>query len=88
MGRNQYRNRPRLHSGSKPMTAQDYAALTVSLLTIGGAFIAMTRWLVKHYLAELKPNGGSSVKDQVNRLEKRLDEVYSLLLSNSDRRKP
>ena len=88
MGRNQYRNRPRLHSGSKPMTAQDYAALTVSLLTIGGAFIAMTRWLVKHYLQELKPNGGSSVKDQVNRLEKRLDEVYSLLLSNSDRRKP
>jgi hypothetical protein len=70
------------------MTAQDYAALTVSLLTIGGAFIAMTRWLVKHYLQELKPNGGSSVKDQVNRLEKRLDEVYSLLLSNSDRRKP
>jgi hypothetical protein len=70
------------------MTAQDYAALTVSLLTIGGAFIAMTRWLVKHYLAELKPNGGSSVKDQVNRLEKRLDEVYSLLLNNSDRRKP
>ena len=70
------------------MTAQDYAALTVSLLTIGGAFIAMTRWLVKHYLQELKPNGGNSVKDQVNRLEKRLDEVYSLLLSNSDRRKP
>ena len=70
------------------MTAQDYAALTVSLLTIGGAFIAMTRWLVKHYLQELKPNGGSSVKDQVNRLEKRLDEVYSLLLSNNDRRKP
>jgi hypothetical protein len=88
MGRNQYRNRPRLYSGSQPMTAQDYAALTVSLITIGGAFIAMTRWLVKHYLAELKPNGGSSVKDQVNRLEKRLDEVYSLLLSNSDRRKP
>ena len=70
------------------MTAQDYAALIVSLLTIGGAFIAMTRWLVKHYLQELKPNGGSSVKDQVNRLEKRLDEVYSLLLSDSDRRKP
>jgi hypothetical protein len=88
MGRNQYRNRHRLHSGSKPMTVQDYAALAVSLLTIGGAFIAMTRWLVKHYLGELKPNGGSSVKDQVNRLEKRLDEVYSLLLSNSNRRKP
>ena len=70
------------------MTAQDYAALTVSLLTIGGAFVAMTRWLVKHYLAELKPNGGGSVKDQVNRLENRVDEIYSLLLSDRDRRKP
>jgi hypothetical protein len=70
------------------MTAQDYAALSVSLITIGGAFVAMTRWLVKHYLQELKPNGGSSVKDQVNRLEKRLDEVYSLLVSDNARRKP
>lgn len=88
MGRNQYRNRAGLYLGSKSMTAQDYAALTVSLLTIGGAFIAMTRWLVKHYLQELKPNGGSSVKDQVNRLEKRVDEIYSLLVSNNARRKP
>jgi len=64
------------------MTAQDYAALSVSLLTIGGAFVAMTRWLVKHYLAELKPNGGSSVKDQVNRLESRIDEIYLSLIEN------
>jgi hypothetical protein len=64
------------------MTAQDYAALSVSLITIGGAFIAMTRWLVKHYLQELKPNGGSSVKDQVNRLESRIDEIYLILLEN------
>jgi hypothetical protein len=69
------------------MTAQDYAALSVSLLTIGGAFVAMTRWLVKHYLAELKPNGGSSVKDQVNRLESRIDEIYSILLDNQSTRR-
>lgn len=62
------------------MSAQDYAALIVSILTIAGAFIAATRWLVKHYLNELKPNGGSSVKDQVNRLEIRVDEIYSLLI--------
>jgi len=65
------------------MTAQDYAALTVSLITIAGAFIAMTRWLVKHYLAELKPNGGSSVSDRISRVETRVDEIYSLLLENS-----
>ncbi len=65
------------------MTAQDYAALTVSLITIGGAFIAMTRWLVKHYLAELKPNGGSSISDRISRVESRVDEIYSLLLENN-----
>lgn len=65
------------------MTAQDYAALTVSLITIGGAFIAMTRWLVKHYLAELKPNGGSSMNDRMTRVETRVDEIYSLLLENN-----
>jgi hypothetical protein len=69
------------------MTAQDYAALSVSLLTIGGAFVAMTRWLVKHYLQELKPNGGSSVKDQVNRLESRIDEIYLILLENPTARR-
>lgn len=69
------------------MTAQDYAALAVSLITIGGAFVAMTRWLVKHYLAELKPNGGSSVKDQVNRLESRIDEIYSILLNTQSTRR-
>ena len=88
MGSNQYRNRAGLRLGSKPVTAQDYAALTVSLLTIGGAFIAMTRWLVKHYLAELKPNGGSSVSDRISRVETRVDEIYSLLLNDSARRKP
>ena len=48
----------------------------------------MVKRLVSDYLSELKPNGGSSVKDQVNRLEKRVDEIYSLLVSNNARRKP
>jgi hypothetical protein len=65
------------------MTVQDWAALTVSLLTIGGAFLAVTRWLVKHYLAELKPNGGSSMNDRMTRVETRVDEIYSLLLENN-----
>lgn len=70
------------------MTAQDYAALAVSILTIAGAFAAITRWLVKHYLAELKPNGGSSVSDRISRVETRVDEIYSLLLNDSASRKP
>ena len=62
------------------MTPADWAGLFVSLTVLVGAFGAMTKWLVKYYLSELKPNGGGSVKDQVNRLELRVDEIYRLLV--------
>jgi hypothetical protein len=61
------------------MSATDWAALIVAVMTILGGFITSVRWLVKHYLNELKPNGGGSVKDQVNRLESRVDQIYLLL---------
>jgi len=38
---------------------------------------------VKHYLAELKPNSGSSMKDSINRLETRVDKIYELLCDKS-----
>jgi len=61
------------------MTAQDWAAFAVAMLTIVAGFATLVRWLVKHYLYELRPNGGGSVKDQVNRLEERVDQIYLLL---------
>jgi hypothetical protein len=61
------------------MQAQDWAALSVSLVTIVGAFVASIRWLVKHYLSELKVNGGSSLRDQVDRLEVRVDTIIEML---------
>lgn len=61
------------------MTAQDYATLTVAVMTIFGGFVATVRWLVNHYLNELKPNGGSSIKDSVKRLEERIDDLYKLI---------
>ena len=68
------------------MNANDWAAMGVAMVTLLAAFTAVIRHLVKYYLSELKPNSGASVKDQVSRLEKRVDEIYSLLLSNSTRR--
>ena len=61
------------------MQPQDWAGLSVSLVTIIGAFVASVRWLVKHYLSELKNNGGSSLKDQVDRLETRVDTIIAML---------
>jgi len=61
------------------MSNLDWAGLAVAVATIVASFAGSVRWLVKHYLDELKPNGGSSVKDQVNRLEARVDQIYLLL---------
>jgi hypothetical protein len=65
------------------MSSTEWAGLAVAVATIVASFAGSIRWLVKHYLEELKPNGGSSVKDQVNRLEARVDQIY-MLLSNRD----
>ncbi len=61
------------------MSPQDYAALAVAIVTVLGGVTAMLQFLIKHYLAELKPNSGSSIKDQVNRLEARVDTILELL---------
>ena len=59
--------------------ATDVAALLGILGLVGGALAMFVRREVKKYFdeikAEFKPNGGSSFKDQVNRLEKRHDEL-------------
>ena len=57
------------------MTIQDWAALIVAILTIISSVALAIKWLVKHYFAELKPNSGSSMKDQISRLELRISEA-------------
>ena len=61
------------------MTAVDYAGIAVAVVTVLGGFTAMIQFLIKHYLSELKPNGGSSVKDQLNRLETRVDRIFEII---------
>ena len=65
------------------MSATDWAGLIVSAIAIITAFAGLVRWLVKHFLYELKPNSGSSIKDQVSRLESRVDQIF-VLLSEKD----
>jgi hypothetical protein len=35
--------------------------------------------MVKHYLYELRPNGGSSLKDKVNLLEEKVELLTELI---------
>lgn len=62
------------------MTPADWAGLIVSVISVAAAFIAAIRWLVKHYLNELRPNGGSSLKDSVTRLENQVNEIMRILM--------
>jgi hypothetical protein len=67
------------------MSITEWAGLAVAIFTLVGGFAAAVRWMVKHYLYELKPNSGSSLKDQVNRLEERMDQIFLILI---DKDKP
>lgn len=69
------------------MTANDWTGLVLAFSSIVGSLAIAVRFMVKHYLQELKPNGGSSMRDRVAEIEKkidkiegRVDEVISLLL--------
>ena len=61
------------------MTPSNWAGLIVSIIAIVSAFGASVRWLVKHYLYELKPNSGSSMRDSINRLETQMQIVLELV---------
>ena len=61
------------------MSAQDTAALVVAATTVIGSFIGSVRWLVKHYLNELKPNSGTSMRDEINQLQARVETILRIL---------
>jgi hypothetical protein len=62
------------------MTSANWASLIVAIIAIVTAFAGSVRWLVKHYLYELKPNSGSSLKDSVIRLEEKVEILYQILI--------
>jgi len=68
-------------------------SIIIATVTIITSAALGVRWLTKHYFdeikAELKPNGGSSIKDQVNRLEAqhvklegKVDKIYDVIVEN------
>lgn len=71
------------------MSASDWVVFISGLLGVVATVSMGIRWMVKSFLMELRPNGGSSIKDSVTkntirleRLENRVDDIYRLLLEN------
>jgi len=68
------------------MTAQDWAGFILTVLSILGFVGLVGRWIVKKYvediMSELKPNSGSSMKDQITRLELKMDKVFDMMIEH------
>ena len=76
------------------MSIQDWSALAVALIAVLSGVYGLLRWLVKNWLNELKPNGGTSVKDAVTRLDievksqsTRIDDIHAMLRVLIERKK-
>jgi hypothetical protein len=59
------------------MSMNEWLAVAIAVTSLLVSFAGMVRWLVKHYLHELVPNSGSSLKDRVVRVESELKELRS-----------
>jgi len=73
------------------MEIAQWLGLFVTVATVITITATGIRWLVKHYFEEikkeLKPNSGSSIKDQVTRLEQshqkleeKVDKIFDTIL--------
>ena len=61
------------------MTPTEWAGFGAGIIAVLSGVLIGLRFLVKGWLNELRPNGGQSMKDQLTRLEARVDQLYSLM---------
>ena len=70
------------------MNFADWAGLILTSLTILTVIGVGLRWVIRHYLKdilhEVKPNSGTSIKDQVTRLEKDIEELKNQNVKGED----
>jgi hypothetical protein len=62
------------------MTPTEWAAVVTCCIGVVAAVYSGVKVMIRSVLEEFKPNGGSSLKDQVNRIEARLDVLYNKLI--------
>ena len=61
------------------MTPNEWAAVTGGVIALSTAAYSVIRILIKNVIHELQPNSGKSLKDQVTRIESRVDKLFELL---------
>ena len=61
------------------MSPGEWAGFGAGVIAVLSGGLVGLRFLVKGWLNELRPNGGQSMKDQITRLEKRVDDLFILI---------
>ena len=68
------------------MTTQEWTGMILTVLSILAIVGVGVRWIVKKYvediLYEMKPNNGSSMKDQITRLESKTEKIFDLMVEH------
>jgi hypothetical protein len=64
---------------SEEVSINEWVAVAVGATTLTSTGLLALRWVIRSYLAELKPNSGTSMKDQLTRLEQRVDDLFVLI---------
>ena len=59
------------------MTPTEWAGFGAGIIAVLSGGLIGLRFIVKGWLNELRPNGGLSMKDQLTRLEKRVDDLFN-----------
>lgn len=62
------------------MTTAEWTAVIGCVIALISAIYSAMRFMVRSILREFQPNGGNSLKDQVNRIEARLDILMAEIL--------
>ena len=65
------------------MTPNEWAAVGGLIVSTLAAVYSAMRFMIKSVMRELMPNGGNSLRDQVNRIEARLDSLVDKLLGDT-----
>lgn len=67
------------------MTIGEWTAVAGLVISVLAAVYASTRVIVRSMMSELAPNGGNSLKDQINRIDQRVDRLYTILSFDAPR---
>ena len=62
------------------MSPTEWAGFGAGVIAVLSGVLIGLRFIVKGWLNELRPNGGQSMKDQLTRLEQRVDDLYTLIV--------